>query len=93
MTLGVEHSEFQITLHSLKHLLPRYGDGKALTVSQSLGIQLVCLTVSPAFIAGGIYLTLKHIIIIYGSRFSRIRPRLYTWIFVSCDVLSILIQT
>ncbi|KAK0120004.1 hypothetical protein ONS95_011422 [Cadophora gregata] len=58
-----------------------------------LGIQLVCLTVSPAFIAGGIYLTLKHVIIIYGSRFSRIAPRLYTWIFVSCDILSILIQT
>ncbi|KAI9054228.1 hypothetical protein LZ554_001396 [Drepanopeziza brunnea f. sp. 'monogermtubi'] len=58
-----------------------------------LGIQLVCLTVAPAFIAGGIYLTLKHVIIIYGSRFSRIAPRWYTWIFVSCDILSILIQT
>ncbi|KAL2069855.1 hypothetical protein VTL71DRAFT_14534 [Oculimacula yallundae] len=65
----------------------------ALTVFPSLGIQLVCLTVSPAFIAGGIYLTLKHVIIIYGSKFSRIAPRLYTWIFVSCDILSILIQT
>lgn len=34
--------------------------GACLTFRNSLGIQLVCLTVAPAFIAGGIYLTLKH---------------------------------
>ncbi|KAE9380228.1 RTA1-domain-containing protein [Stipitochalara longipes BDJ] len=59
----------------------------------NIGIQLVCLTIAPAFLAGGIYLTLKHIIIIYGARFSRITPRWYTWIFVTCDILSILIQS
>jgi len=59
----------------------------------ALGTQLVTLTVAPAFIAGGIYLTLKHIVIIYGAKFSRIAPKWYTWIFVLCDVASILIQT
>ncbi|KAF8862242.1 RTA1-domain-containing protein [Acephala macrosclerotiorum] len=58
-----------------------------------LGIQLVCLTVAPAFIAGGIYLTLKHLIIVYGSQFSRITPQWYTRIFISCDIASILIQS
>ncbi|KUJ12280.1 RTA1-domain-containing protein [Mollisia scopiformis] len=58
-----------------------------------LGIQLVCLTVAPAFIAGGIYLTLKHIIIVYGAQFSRIKPTWYTRIFIFCDVMGILIQT
>jgi len=38
-------------------------------------------------------LTLKHVIIIYGRRFSRIAPRLYTWIFVFADIASIVIQS
>lgn len=32
-------------------------------------------------------------IIIHGARFPRIAPRFYTWIFVSCDILSILIHS
>jgi hypothetical protein len=32
-------------------------------------------------------------IIIYGARFSRIAPRWYTWIFVACDITSIVIQS
>ncbi|KAG9228552.1 RTA1 like protein-domain-containing protein [Amylocarpus encephaloides] len=58
-----------------------------------LTIMLVPGTVAPAFLAGGIYLTLKHIIIIYGRKFSRIAPRLYTWIFVFADIASIVIQS
>ena len=93
---------------------PEYLHPRSLTLLPSIGIQLVCLTIAPAFIAGGIYLTLKHMwvpsravldlylcgqkadltrIIIYGAQFSRIAPRWYTWIFVTCDILSILIQS
>ncbi|CAG8975696.1 hypothetical protein HYALB_00007900 [Hymenoscyphus albidus] len=57
-----------------------------------LTIMLVPGTVAPAFLAGGVYLTLKHLIIIYGRNFSRIAPRLYTWIFVFADIASIVIQ-
>ncbi|KAE9377661.1 RTA1-domain-containing protein [Stipitochalara longipes BDJ] len=58
-----------------------------------IGIQLICLTVAPAFLSAGIYLTLKHITIVYGREYSRLAPKMYTWIFISCDIVSILIQT
>ncbi|KAF2836508.1 putative RTA1 domain protein [Patellaria atrata CBS 101060] len=54
--------------------------------------QIICLTVAPAFLSAGVYLTLKHIAIVMGAQFSRIRPKWYTWIFMSCDIISILIQ-
>ncbi|KAH6679635.1 RTA1 like protein-domain-containing protein [Halenospora varia] len=60
---------------------------------QYLTIMLVPITVAPAFLAGGIYLTLKHLIIVYGAKFSRIAPRWYTWIFVACDIFSICVQS
>lgn len=50
------------------------------------------LTFAPAFYAAGIYYTLKHICLTFGASFSRLRPALYTWIFISCDVFSILLQ-
>ncbi|KAF2805476.1 sphingoid long-chain base transporter RSB1 [Mytilinidion resinicola] len=55
-------------------------------------IQIICLTVAPAFLSAGIYLTLKHTVIVFGASFSRIQPRWYTWIFIGCDIFSILIQ-
>jgi hypothetical protein len=55
-------------------------------------IQICCLIIAPAFIAAGIYLTLKHIVIELGSSFSRLRPKFYTWIFISCDILSLVLQ-
>jgi hypothetical protein len=60
----------------------------------SLGfkIQISCLIFSPAFIAAGVYLTLKHIILTFGEIRSRIQARFYTWIFISCDFLSLMLQ-
>ncbi|KUJ16877.1 RTA1-domain-containing protein [Mollisia scopiformis] len=58
-----------------------------------MGIQLVCLTVAPAFIAAGIYLTLKYLVIVHGVGFSRLPPKWYTRIFISCDIVSIIVQT
>ncbi|KAF2489266.1 RTA1-domain-containing protein [Lophium mytilinum] len=55
-------------------------------------IQIICLTVAPAFLSAGIYLTLKHTVIAFGASFSRIQPRWYTWIFIACDIFSIAIQ-
>lgn len=55
-------------------------------------IQICCLIIAPAFIAAGIYLTLKHIILETGSSFSRLKPRLYTWIFILCDLFSLVLQ-
>jgi hypothetical protein len=55
-------------------------------------LQIVLLTFAPAFLAAGVYLTLKHLVITFGASFSRLRPAWYTWLFISCDVFSILLQ-
>ncbi len=55
-------------------------------------IQICCLIIAPAFFSAGIYLTLKHMILTFGSEFSRIRAGWYTWIFIGCDFLSLVLQ-
>lgn len=54
--------------------------------------QIVCLILAPALIAAGIYLSLKHIILYLGPEHSRLQPKYYTWLFISCDIFSIAVQ-
>jgi len=49
-------------------------------------IQICCLILSPSFLAAGIYLTIKHLVIYFGPEMSRIRPQMYTRIFISCEL-------
>ncbi|KAI9678275.1 MAG: hypothetical protein M1817_006220 [Caeruleum heppii] len=53
---------------------------------------LVCLTIGPAFLAAAIYLCLARIVVIYGEHISRLKPRTYTILFISCDILSLVLQ-
>ena len=55
-------------------------------------IQICCLTIAPAFITAGIYLALKHIVICFGEQHSYLKPKYYTWLFISCDILSLILQ-
>lgn len=55
-------------------------------------LQIVCLVLAPTFVAAGIYLTLKHIVLALGPEHSKLKPRLFTWIFIGCDVGSLLLQ-
>ncbi|CZR59362.1 related to phospholipid-translocating ATPase [Phialocephala subalpina] len=55
-------------------------------------IQISCIIFSPAFIAAGIYLTLKHVIRTFGEERSRLPAKYITWIFITCDIISILCQ-
>lgn len=55
-------------------------------------LQIVCLVLAPTFIAAGVYLTLKHIVLALGPKHSRLKPRLFTWIFISCDIGSLILQ-
>lgn len=41
-------------------------------------IQIVCLTIAPAFMAAAIYLCLRRIVYAFGPENSRIRPESYT---------------
>ncbi|CAI7643774.1 unnamed protein product [Penicillium glandicola] len=55
-------------------------------------LQIVCLVLAPTFVAAGVYLTLKHIILSLGPEHSILKPRLFTWIFIGCDIGSLLLQ-
>jgi RTA1 like protein len=55
-------------------------------------IQNLMLVLGPTVVAAAISVTFKHLVIWYGSRWSLIRPKLYPWIFVGTDVVSLLIQ-
>lgn len=56
-------------------------------------LQLAFLAFAPAFLAAGIYLNLKHLVITFGTSFSRIKSAWYTWFFISCDIFSIALQS
>jgi hypothetical protein len=55
-------------------------------------MQICCLIIAPAFISAAIYLTLKHIVYSFGESWSRLRPTWYTWIFIGCDLISLVLQ-
>ncbi|KAJ5877959.1 RTA1 domain protein [Penicillium solitum] len=55
-------------------------------------IQLIGLTIGPAFLSAAIYLCLGRIVTVYGPQISRIKPRLYSTIFMTCDVVSLILQ-
>lgn len=55
-------------------------------------MQILLLIVSPSFLAAGIYLTLKHLVLHYGPQHSWLKPVLYTWVFVTCDAVGFLTQ-
>jgi hypothetical protein len=54
--------------------------------------QICCLIIAPAFVSAAIYLTLKHIVLAFGPRYSPIRPVWYTYVFITCDLLSLCLQ-
>ncbi|KAB5581257.1 RTA1 like protein-domain-containing protein [Coniochaeta sp. 2T2.1] len=54
--------------------------------------QIVAIILAPTIICVSIYLTLKHVCLALNPNISRIRPRLYPFIFVPADVSCLLIQ-
>lgn len=54
-------------------------------------VQIVCLSIAPAFFMAGVYYLLAKFSVIYPG-VSRLRPMWYSYIFVSCDLLSIVLQ-
>ncbi|KAG9190323.1 hypothetical protein G6011_08411 [Alternaria panax] len=55
-------------------------------------IQIICLTIAPAFLAAGIYLCLSRIVTTVGPEHSRIKPLSYPKIFIPCDFISLVLQ-
>ena len=54
--------------------------------------QICCLVLAPSFLAAGIYLTLKHMVLYCGPEYSRLKANWYPWIFVGSDLGSIIVQ-
>ncbi|OAP54313.1 hypothetical protein AYL99_11414 [Fonsecaea erecta] len=55
-------------------------------------IQICCLILGPAFNSAAIYLVLKHITLVFGPEYSKIKPNWYTWIFITGDLISLVLQ-
>jgi hypothetical protein len=55
-------------------------------------LQITCLIFAPSFIAAAIYITLTHLVLTFGTSKSRITPKYYTWIFISCDIVALVLQ-
>ncbi|KAF1851095.1 RTA1-domain-containing protein [Cucurbitaria berberidis CBS 394.84] len=56
-------------------------------------VNLVPLTISPALLTAGIYLCVGRAIVAIGSENSRLKPKMYTYVFVGCDLLALVLQS
>ncbi|KAF2744444.1 RTA1-domain-containing protein [Sporormia fimetaria CBS 119925] len=56
-------------------------------------MNLIPLTIAPALLTAGIYLCLARVIVVNGAENSRLKPKLYTYVFVGFDVLSLVLQS
>ncbi|CAH6723024.1 sphingoid long-chain base transporter Rsb1p [[Candida] jaroonii] len=55
-------------------------------------LQFVALTIAPAFIMAGIYFLFAQLVVVHGRAYSILRPLWYSYLFITCDVVSLLIQ-
>lgn len=52
----------------------------------------VSLTIAPALIMGGIYILFAQCVVIHGRKFSVLKPMWYSYFFIVCDLISLVIQ-
>lgn len=55
-------------------------------------IQVCCLTIGPAFYSAAIYFCIADIVKLFGEEASRLKPAHYAWIFIPCDLVSLILQ-
>lgn len=55
-------------------------------------IQIILVTLGPAFFSAAIYFTLSRIVVYLGREYSRVPPQAYYWIFIPCDCVSLALQ-
>ncbi|EEQ87219.2 parasitic phase-specific protein PSP-1 [Blastomyces dermatitidis ER-3] len=56
-------------------------------------IQICALTISPAFFTAAIYFCIADIVRLFGCEgTSRLKPKQYAWIFIPCDIISLVLQ-
>ncbi|KAF1837824.1 RTA1-domain-containing protein [Decorospora gaudefroyi] len=55
-------------------------------------VNLVPLTIAPAFLTAGIYLCVGRVIVTIGAENSRLKHKMYTYVFIGCDTLALVLQ-
>ncbi|CRG85911.1 putative protein C17G6,02c [Talaromyces islandicus] len=55
-------------------------------------MQISTLIIAPTFFTAGIYVLLGRFISMLGNRSSVLSPKLYLWIFCTCDIISLVVQ-
>ncbi|CEL10112.1 Putative Parasitic phase-specific protein psp-1 (Fragment) [Aspergillus calidoustus] len=55
-------------------------------------LQIVCITVAPVFFCAAIYVLLSQTITHINPHISRFKPKLLYWIFIPCDIVSLVLQ-
>jgi hypothetical protein len=70
----------------------RFESSTDITNMNDFLVQIICLTLAPAFFMGGVYYLLAKLAMVYGPEFSLLKPMHYSLIFIICDLISIVIQ-
>ncbi|KAH7157745.1 RTA1 like protein-domain-containing protein [Dactylonectria estremocensis] len=55
-------------------------------------LQIICITVAPIFFCSAIYVILSQVINFINPSISRFDHRLFYWVFISCDIVSLILQ-
>lgn len=55
-------------------------------------MQIVLITIGPVFFSGAIYFMLSRIINLINPHVARFKPSLIFWIFISCDIIALVLQ-
>ncbi|KAL2868252.1 RTA1 domain-containing protein [Aspergillus lucknowensis] len=55
-------------------------------------MQITTLIIAPTFYTAGVYILLGRFIQILGRESSVLSPKVYLWIFVTCDIISLVVQ-
>ncbi|KAK2052914.1 parasitic phase-specific protein PSP-1 [Colletotrichum caudatum] len=59
---------------------------------QGFLMQIICITVAPVFFSAAIYVLLSQTISFLDRSISRFPPRLFYWIFIPLDIVSLVLQ-
>ncbi|KAF7537719.1 hypothetical protein G7Z17_g12794 [Cylindrodendrum hubeiense] len=55
-------------------------------------MQIICITIAPVFFCSAIYVLLAQVINFVDPSISRFKPQLFYWIFIPCDIVSLILQ-
>ncbi|KUI54341.1 Sphingoid long-chain base transporter RSB1 [Cytospora mali] len=55
-------------------------------------IQVVCISTAPVFFCAAIYVLLAQTVTVFGPQLSRFNPKLFYWVFIICDIISLALQ-